>query len=64
MAIVEQMELVRHRSEIIADVRKMFDRYRSTFNSDVPKIDQDVVDKNVLLEIRKAVVGLEQELFG
>jgi len=64
MAIVEQMELVRHRSDIIADVRKVFEQYRAIFDSEVPRIDRNAADTHILREMRSAVVDLEKELFG
>ena len=62
MAIVEQMELVRHRSDIIADVRHLLEKYRAIFILDVPKLDKRAADKLILVEIHKALGDLEKEM--
>ena len=55
MAIIEQMELDEHRSEIITDVKSLVEKYRAIFDWDVPEIDQNVADKLILAEMRKAL---------
>ena len=62
MAIVEQMELIRHRSDITTDVESLVDKYRAIFDRDVPEIDQNVADKLILVEIRNALEDLEKKL--
>lgn len=62
MAIVEQMELIRHRSDITSDVESLVDKYRAIFDRDVPEIDQNVADKLILVEIRNALEDLEKKL--
>ena len=64
MATIEQMELEGHRSEIIADVKSLVEKYRAIFDWDVPEIDQDVADKLILVEMRKALDDIENELLG
>ncbi len=39
MAIIEQLELEAHGSQIIADVKKLVEKYRAIFDWDVPDID-------------------------
>ena len=46
MATIEQKELEGHRSEIIADVKILVEKYRAIFDWDVPEIDQDAADTN------------------
>lgn len=64
MAKIEELELEGHRSEIIADVKNLAEKYRAIFDWDVPEIDQNLADKLILGEIRKALDGLEKELLG
>lgn len=64
MKKMEQMELEGHRSEIIADVKSLVEKYRAIFDWDVPEIDQNVADKLILAEIRKALEDIEKELLG
>lgn len=64
MKKMEQLELEGHRSEIIADVKSLIGKYRAIFDWDVPEIDQDVADKLILAEIRKALDESEKELLG
>lgn len=61
---IEQLELEGHRSEIIADVKGLVDKYRAIFDWDVPEIDQNVADKLILVEMRKALEDIEKELLG
>ncbi len=64
MAQIEQKELDGHRSEIIADVNKLVEKYRKIFDWDVPEIDQAFADKLIMAEVRKALDDLEHKLFG
>ena len=64
MASSEQMELEGHRSQIIADVKGLVEKYRSIFDWDVPDIEQKFADKLILTEIRKALDGIEKRLLG
>lgn len=64
MARIEDAELQAHRNEIIADVKKLVEKYRAIFDWDVPDIDQTVADKLILVEVRKALDELERTLVG
>ena len=64
MARIEQKELEQHRDEIIADVKKMVEKYRAIFDWNVPDIDQTVADKLILGEVRKALDEIEKKLLG
>ena len=64
MAIVEQMELVRHRTEIDADVRGLIDKYLAIFEQDAPRNDQYVAENLIVMEVRRALVDIEKELLG
>jgi hypothetical protein len=64
MAQIEQLELDGHRSGIIADVKKLVEKYRAIFDWDVPDIDQSCADQLILIEIRKALDDIEKGLRG
>ena len=64
MARMEDVELQAHRGAIVADVKKLVEKYRAIFDWDVPDVDQTVADKLILVEVRKALDALEQNLLG
>ena len=64
MATMEEKELEGRRGELIADVKKLVEKYRAIFDWDVPDIDQAAADKLILMELRKAIGDLEHELLG
>lgn len=64
MAEIEQVELERHRTQLISDVRGLVEKYRAIFDWDVPDIDQGVADKLILVEMRKALDEIERKLLG
>lgn len=59
---IEQIELENHRSEIISDVRNLVEKYRAIFDWDVPEIKQNVADKLILAEMRKALESIEKQI--
>lgn len=59
---IEQLELAGHRGEIIADVKKLVEKYRAIFDWDVPDIDQAFADKLILAEIRNTLDDIEKTL--
>ncbi|MBE0619074.1 MAG: hypothetical protein IH605_00625 [Burkholderiales bacterium] len=64
MANIEQLELERHRGEIIAGMTALIDKFRAVFDWDVPEIDQKVADKLILAEMRKALDQIEKDLLA
>ena len=64
MAGIEQIELEGHREGIIGDVKMLVEKYRAIFDWDVPDIDQNVADKLILVEIRKALDDIERQLLN
>ena len=64
MAKIELLELEAHRSQIIDDVKKLVEKYRSIFGWDVPDIDQGYADKLILVEISQALESVKKELLG
>jgi len=62
VARIEERELEGHRAEIIADVKKMVEKYRKIFDWNVPDIDQAAADRLIVSEVRKALGELEKTL--
>ncbi len=62
MARIEERELEGHRAEIIADVKKMVEKYRKIFDWNVPDIDQAAADRLIVSEVRKTLGELEKTL--
>jgi hypothetical protein len=60
MGKIEQTELENHRHQIIADVRKLVDKYRAIFDWDVPDVDQAEADRLITMEIRRALDDVEK----
>jgi hypothetical protein len=58
---IEQKELEAHRDDIIADVKKLVEKYRAIFDWDVPDIDQAAADRLILGEVRNALDELERK---
>jgi hypothetical protein len=59
---IEQIELEAHRSQIIADVKSLVEKYRSIFDWDIPDIDQNRADKLILTAIRDCLDEIERDL--
>ncbi|MDD5403197.1 MAG: hypothetical protein PHZ14_01505 [Sulfuricella sp.] len=55
MSKMEQLELDAHRSEIVADMRNLFEKYRAIFDWDIPEIDEGAADKLILAAMRAAL---------
>lgn len=62
MENIEQMELDGHRSQIIADMKTLVEKYRSIFDWDIPEINQKLADKLILAAIRKSLDDIEKDL--
>jgi hypothetical protein len=61
MSRIEQLELEGHRGEILADMRKLFEKYRAIFDWDIPEIDQKAADRLILMEMHKALETIEEQ---
>ena len=62
MSKIEEIELSGHRKAIVADVKKLVEKFRAIFDWDVPDVDQALADRLILSEIRQALVEIEQRL--
>ncbi|HYP69072.1 MAG TPA: hypothetical protein VEP67_12595 [Thiobacillaceae bacterium] len=59
---IEQIELDRHRVQIIADVKGLVEKYRLIFDWDIAEIDQKLADKLIVGAIRASLDEIEKEL--
>ena len=55
MADLTQIELDRHRGQIVADVDKLVDKYRRIFDWDVPENDEAEARRLIIAAIRQAI---------
>lgn len=62
MERIETLELHAHRDQLVSDVRKLVEKYRSIFGWDVPDIDQSFSDTLILAAMRKALDDIERHL--
>jgi hypothetical protein len=62
MKKMEQLEMEEYRSEIVADIRSLVEKYRRIFGWDIPEIDQHAADKLILTAMRKALENIETKL--
>jgi hypothetical protein len=61
---IEEIELDAHRSQIVADIKSLVDKYRAIFGWDIPDIDQKAADKLILAAFRKELDNIENKLLG
>ncbi|MFN3397483.1 MAG: hypothetical protein ACK4ZS_03000 [Sulfurimicrobium sp.] len=59
MSKMEQLELDAHRSEIVADMRSLFEKYRAIFDWDIPEIDEGAADKLILAAMHAALNDID-----
>lgn len=64
MENIEKIEMDRYRDELISDMRKLVEKYRSIFGWDIPEINQNYSDKIILMEMQKALRDIEDALLG
>ena len=62
MGQMETVELDRHRHQIVADIGKVLEKYRSVFGWDVPEVDQAAADKLIVHAMRQALDDIERNL--
>ena len=59
---MEDLELNAHRSEIVADMRSLVEKYRAIFDWDIPDIDQQAADKLIVAEMYTALDDIAKQL--
>ena len=64
MEKMEQFELDAHRSEIVADMRNLVEKYRTIFDWDIPEINQKVADKLILAAMHTVLDDIATDLTG
>ena len=62
MQRIETLELDAHRQQLIADVDRLVEKYRSIFGWDVPDIDQAFADQLIVSAMRQALDDIEADL--
>ncbi len=62
MGDMEQLELNRHRKQMLADLRHLVEKYRAIFDWDIPEVDQAAADHLIVETVRNALVEIENEL--
>ncbi len=62
MARIENIEMDAYREQLISDVKKLVEKYRSIFGWNVPDNDQTFSDKLILAEMRKALDEIDAHL--
>lgn len=62
MQRIETLELDAHRQQLIADVDRLVEKYRSIFGWDVPDIDQAFADQLIVGAMRQALDDIEADL--
>ncbi len=64
MSKMEQLEIDAHRSEIVADMRSLVEKYRMIFDWDIPEICQSAADKLILAATHTALDDIAAQLAG
>jgi hypothetical protein len=64
MAHIEQVELSAHRNDIIKDVNNLIEKYRAIFEWDVPDVDENLTNRLILNEVRKALDDIQNNFFN
>ena len=62
MARIEDIEMDSYREQLISDVKKLVEKYRSIFGWNVPDNDQTFSDKLILSAIRKVLDDIDANL--
>jgi hypothetical protein len=62
MARIEDIEMDLYREQLISDVKKLVEKYRSIFGWNVPDNDQPFSDKLNLAAIRKVLDDIDMTL--
>jgi hypothetical protein len=61
MKQMEQLELEAYRSEIVADMSSLLEKYRRIFGWDIPEVAESAADKLILAAMRKALEEIENK---
>jgi|JI10StandDraft_1071094.scaffolds.fasta_scaffold95938_5 hypothetical protein len=60
MARIEQFEMDAHRAQLMADLRRLVEKYRAIFGWDVPELDEALSEQLIVQSMRRALDELEQ----
>ncbi|MDD4928292.1 MAG: hypothetical protein PHP85_03315 [Gallionella sp.] len=64
MGKVDPLQLQARHREIVADMRKVFEKYLRIFDLDIPEIDERAADQLIVAQMRKALDDIENELLS
>jgi hypothetical protein len=62
MANMEQLEMDAHRAQLVADVKKLVEKYRAIFDWDIPEVDEASSDRLILAAMHQALQAIEKDL--
>jgi len=62
MMTPEQLELAAHSRQLVTDLRRLVERYRTVFDWDAPELDRDLSDTMILTALREALDAVEEDL--
>ncbi len=62
MSQIEHIEMDHHRAQLLGDVRKLVEKYRTIFDWDIPDVDQKAADLEIIDGMRGALAMVAQEL--
>ncbi|MGC2167441.1 MAG: hypothetical protein WA632_15665 [Gallionella sp.] len=55
MSTMEQIELNAYRQEIVSDMQKLVEKYRTVFNWDIPEVDERAAKKLIVSAMQTAL---------
>ncbi len=62
MSNIESMKFIGYQVEIAADMEDLFSEYRTVFYCELQNVNQNISDKLILTEMRKALDDIESKL--
>lgn len=64
MSTIEEIELERHRAQMLHDMRALVEKYRAIFDWDVPGVDQAEADRLIVEAMHDALAKVVADLPG
>ncbi len=62
MSKLEQLEMQAHNEQLVADVKRLVEKYLAIAEWDVPGIDEPLANRLIVGAIRQALDRVEQDL--
>jgi hypothetical protein len=60
MTRIEQFEMTAHQPQLVADVKRLVEKYRAIFDWDVPDVDEAFSNRLIIQALRQALDDIEQ----